>query len=53
MSNQYDSAAYRLGYSACEQGEDYQNPFPVITEEQEHLDYYEGWTDAELDLNDA
>lgn len=53
MANQYDSDAYRLGYTACERGDAYANPFAYDTEQQEHNDYNEGWNDAELDLNDA
>lgn len=53
MANQCDSDAYRLGYMAYEQGCAYQNPFTHDTEQQEHNDYSEGWSDAELDLNDA
>lgn len=53
MANQYDSDAYRLGYTACERGDEYRNPFTHDTEEEQHNDFNEGWSDAELDLNDA
>ena len=49
--NEFDSQAYRKGYADYEAGVAYLNPYD--NETQEHTDYTDGYTDAELDLNDC